>query len=132
MTMKNSFPKCSEIARYWWDKDKTEEVPWNSCIIDWGEPCCFACGEWSWTRNEKNLGKVEAWDSSNLDRAHIIPDSLGGSIEVSNFLLLCKDCHKQAPNTKSPELMFAWVKNKKRNDEFDIYANIQGLGTEEY
>lgn len=46
---------------------------------------------------------------ANLQRCHIIPDSLGGEDTPSNFLLLCSLCHNQAPNTLNPQAMFEYV-----------------------
>lgn len=45
-----------------------------------------------------------------LDRCHIIPDSLGGEDEPSNFVLLCSRCHLDNPNVMDKEIMWDWLR----------------------
>ena len=40
----------------------------------------------------------------NLQRCHIVPDSLGGQDAPSNIVLLCERCHIDGPNVTDPEL----------------------------
>lgn len=63
--------------------------------IDWAEAKerCWRCG-----------------CKRNLQRCHIIPDSLGGKDEPSNIVLLCKRCHAEGPNVTSPEIMWDWIR----------------------
>ncbi|MFI7321615.1 hypothetical protein [Streptomyces venezuelae] len=44
-----------------------------------------------------------------VDRAHAVPTSLGGSMDVRNFALLCPDHHRQAPDIADAEAFWAWV-----------------------
>ena len=46
-----------------------------------------------------------------LQRCHIIPDSLGGKDEPSNFVLLCAECHQEAPNVEDKQFMWDWIKS---------------------
>ncbi|GGT62656.1 hypothetical protein GCM10010272_00820 [Streptomyces lateritius] len=46
---------------------------------------------------------------SPVERAHVVPASLGGSMDVRNFALLCADHHKQAPDIADAEAFWAWV-----------------------
>jgi hypothetical protein len=46
---------------------------------------------------------------SPVERAHVVPASLGGSMDVRNFALLCVDHHKQAPDIADAEAFWAWV-----------------------
>ncbi|MGW0839504.1 HNH endonuclease signature motif containing protein [Streptomyces sp. NPDC002787] len=43
------------------------------------------------------------------ERAHVVPTSLGGSMDVRNFALLCSQHHKQAPDIADAEAFWAWV-----------------------
>ena len=52
-------------------------------LIDSDEPECFVCGT----------------SMDRLERAHIVPASLGGRDEPSNYVPLCPRCHRNAPNT---------------------------------
>jgi len=63
--------------------------------VDWAEAdqLCWRCG-----------------CKHNLQRAHIIPDSLGGKDTPDNIVLLCDRCHKEAPNVTDPEIMWDWIK----------------------
>ncbi|MGW5108789.1 HNH endonuclease signature motif containing protein [Nocardia sp. NPDC004123] len=43
------------------------------------------------------------------ERAHAVPASLGGSMDVRNFALLCAEHHRQAPDIADAEAFWAWV-----------------------
>lgn len=63
--------------------------------VDWAEAKerCWRCG-----------------CKRNLQRCHIVPDSLGGKDEPSNIVLLCERCHGEGPNVSSPEVMWDWIR----------------------
>ncbi|MFI1092894.1 HNH endonuclease [Streptomyces sp. NPDC020917] len=44
-----------------------------------------------------------------VERAHVVPTSLGGSMDVKNFALLCKDHHAEAPDVADAESFWAWI-----------------------
>lgn len=60
-----------------------------SCLVCWGTPA---------------------------ERAHAVPSSLGGSMDVRNFALLCAYHHKQAPDIADAEAFWAWVDYAERRD----------------
>ncbi len=62
----------------------------------------------------------------NLERCHIIPDSLGGEDTPSNYVILCKRCHLDNPNVADPEIMWDWLKAYKASF-YDTFWNIQGM-----
>ena len=49
-------------------------------------------------------------DMSKLYRCHIIPASAGGQDVPSNYVLLCRRCHEQAPNCTDKKIMMEWLK----------------------
>ncbi len=57
-----------------------------------------------------NCGEIK-----KVFRCHIVPSSRGGKDEPSNYVLLCKKCHEQAPNSSNPEIMWDWIKSNKKN-----------------
>ena len=63
--------------------------------VDWSEAHerCWRCG-----------------NKSNLQRCHIVPDSLGGLDHPSNLVLLCGRCHREAPNHTNPKYMWVWLR----------------------
>jgi ribosomal protein L37E len=63
--------------------------------VDWAEAHehCWRCGY-----------------KSQLERCHIVPDSLGGSNDPSNLVLLCRRCHREAPNVSDPRFMWIWIR----------------------
>lgn len=87
------------IVRYWEWRDVFD--------IDACEPSCFAC---SWSSRRKCHRK---WDSGHLERAHLIPDCLGGVDAPENLVLLCKRCHREAPMFDDPSLMIDWIRNRE-------------------
>jgi hypothetical protein len=81
-------------------------------VIDSGEPACFACGyyEEHWDRPDD---VKQRWNGAQLERAHILAESIGGSPDVENFLLLCRQCHRDAPMTNTPNLLLNWARNRE-------------------
>lgn len=86
----------AEIVEYW-----SKRVDDWDLTVEWGQAhkCCWRCGY-----------------ETPLERAHIIPDSLGGLDEPSNFVLLCTHCHASAPNVLDPEIMWDWLKAYSTNN----------------
>jgi len=86
--------------------------------IDFANPNCFACGQLpsqalGYAANKTNTPKGLKWsEKTRLQKAHVVPRSLGGNNEPSNFLLLCDICHKECPDIKDRELVLRWVKNR--------------------
>lgn len=80
----------SEIIAYW-----SKHVNESGLSVDWSEAenHCWRCG-----------------CKKNLERCHIIPNSLGGKDEPSNLVLLCKRCHAEDPNVADPEIMWDWIR----------------------
>ena len=114
-----------KIVEYW-----SKYVYEGDLGTDWDEAenRCWRCGV------ERKNG--------NLDRCHIIPEQtpFNGKDEPSNFVLLCKRCHKEAPDVPDPNIMFTWIKNTSCNfyDEFDFtliseaFKKIYGFTLGEY
>ena len=91
-----------QIADYWINNSDICETELN---FDWSDSHthCWNCGD----NKERSGGKV------NLERCHIIPNALGGEDVPSNYVLLCKDCHTDAPNVKSSKYMWEWILSNK-------------------
>jgi hypothetical protein len=105
---KEALPQRYEIALHWTILGARSPVR----VDDIGEPSCFACGFYDsgWDRNDR----VERrWNDSNLERAHVIAASQGGSCSVDNFVLLCANCHADAPMTLFAPTMFAWIRSRE-------------------
>lgn len=62
--------------------------------LDRKKPQCFACH-----------APFEDW-RKGLERAHIVAS---GEDTPSNFVLLCHDCHRNAPMTNNVDWMLEWV-----------------------
>lgn len=93
-TSKYRSSKRLAIVEYW-----AEARP--DWLIDISEPMCFACRYYQpgWA----------TWDTPRLENAHIIAKSIGGPDTPSNYLLLCKCCHVEAPMLDNREMMLEWV-----------------------
>lgn len=61
-------------------------------IIEGNEKTCFCCG-------------IEGY----IERAHIVPLSLGGTNSLDNLLLLCPKCHTESPDVIDARYMFEWL-----------------------
>ncbi|WP_063762324.1 HNH endonuclease [Streptomyces sp. NRRL F-5123] len=61
-----------------------------------------------------------------VERAHVVPASLGGSNDVRNFALLCPRHHREAPDVADAEAFWSWVDYACERDGHMKWA---GLGT---
>lgn len=107
--------KKKDIIEYWCDKAVTADgniVPdieeYFKCsvpmIYDCGESRCFACNK----------------EISTLERAHIVPLALGGQDTPKNYVLLCKECHKESPDCIEEEAMFQYIYQKRTNEDYNL------------
>ncbi|MGK5543946.1 HNH endonuclease [Streptomyces sp. URMC 127] len=52
-----------------------------------------------------------------VERAHVVPESLGGSNDVRNFALLCPRHHREAPDVADAEAFWSWVDYASERDD---------------
>lgn len=89
-------PKSKDIAAFWAEK---EDSPFE---VNFDSPSCFACGV--------DGGSLK-W--SGFERAHLVPYSITANNEMSNIVLLCKNCHHEAPDCVDPSYMIDFIVNKE-------------------
>lgn len=74
-----------------------------------------------WARHQHECGLSVDWAEAeklcwrcahkrNLQRCHIIPRALGGEEIPSNLVLLCAQCHAEAPNVADHNFMWVWLR----------------------
>lgn len=80
----------AEIVEYW-----AQHQSECGLSVDWAEAemLCWRCAH-----------------KRQLQRCHIVPRALGGSEEPSNLVLLCGQCHAEAPNVAEPDFMWTWLR----------------------
>lgn len=90
-----------QIADYWVENNNIDEQELN---FDWADAYthCWNCGDNKY-RTTTN--------KPSLERCHIIPHSLGGNDSPDNYVLLCKECHQEAPNIRNSNDMWDWIKS---------------------
>ena len=99
----------NQIAEYW--EGIIDECELN---FDWSDALehCWNCGN----------------TTKRAERCHIIPHALGGEDTPSNYVLLCKDCHEDAPDITDPDAMWNWIKsNKNPWGMYDTYNAFKAL-----
>jgi hypothetical protein len=109
-------PLKSEIAEYW----EALSSLYFRCVFDPGEPICWACGYFSQRYEstgegfDKNKDVFSYWNAHKyLERCHILPKVLGGCNCEANLVLLCKECHRESPDTANLELFAKWMANRQ-------------------
>ncbi|WP_436210545.1 HNH endonuclease [Bradyrhizobium sp. LjRoot220] len=136
----DDLPSKAEIFEYW--KGRLRGL---GCRIDWAEPGCWACGFRYGTRydvkgSQAGWDKVlRCWNSIPLQRCHIVARSLGGTNDISNLFLMCRECHDLAPNTSFPEIFFEWAsaqswdarESAKLSAAFDAFG-VSGVALEDF
>lgn len=90
-----SLPSRAAIAAHW----STVPIEWTDGTTHPMEHDVHAC--WACDLTTEDCGPLE--------RAHLVPRSLGGSDDASNLVLLCRSCHRKAPNTDDAAYMLEWV-----------------------
>jgi len=133
MPFTDDLPRKSQVFDHW--KERLGELGF---FVDWGEPGCWACGfhyddKYDITQSDARWDEIlGGWDRIPLQRCHIIPRSLGGTDDVSNLFLMCRECHDLAPNTSIPEVFFEWTRaqNHYRREfaKFRAASNSFGIG----
>ena len=109
----DDLPPKSKIFEHW-----TDRLGELGFLIDWGEPSCWACGfhydaKYDIRRSDASWDEIlSCCEKIPLQRCHIVPRSLGGTNEVSNLFLMCRECHDRAPNTCMPDVFFSWAKSQ--------------------
>ena len=58
----------------------------------------------------------DCWQRAPLERAHIVARSQGGTDEVENFVLLCRECHAAAPMVTDRAFMLRWCSGRAKRD----------------
>ncbi|MGP4052818.1 hypothetical protein [Streptomyces sp. 2A115] len=58
-----------------------------------------------------------------VERAHVVPSQLGGSMDVRNFALLCAAHHAEAPDVADAESFWAWVDYAELRDSPDKWLD---------
>lgn len=105
------------------DKPEQDSV---QVVYDWGEPCCWGCdkpilgvdkddkyAEYLSQNDYKRL-----WDhpsvKHNLNRCHMVAESLNGVDAPDNLFLLCYNCHSESPDTTNKEAFLRWVYSRRK------------------
>lgn len=110
-------PTKWEIAQHWANSpDRPTFAPMLEALTD---PCCFACG-WHSERWEHPPTPYSRWKRATLDRAHIVPSSLGGSDNLDNLILLCSPCHVESPDWADPSEMARWISDRPERGSKEV------------
>jgi hypothetical protein len=90
-----------------------------------------------WAKHQDECGLSVDWSEAEklcwrcahkrmLQRCHITPRSLGGSESPSNLVLLCAQCHAEAPNVADQEFMWTWLRAHAANF-YGTYWQLRGI-----
>lgn len=82
-----------DIVTYWRDRVDDSDM---GCCWSQAHECCWRCGR----RGKKQL-----------EKCHIIPhqEPFNGPDAPENFVLLCGDCHRDAPCINDPVYIWRWI-----------------------
>lgn len=100
-----------EIVEYW--ANNRDEC---GLSVDWAE-----AEELCWRCAQKRI----------LQRCHITLRSLGGSEDPSNLILLCAQCHSEAPNVADPNFMWTWLRAHTASF-YGTYWQLRGVREYEF
>jgi hypothetical protein len=85
-----------QIVEYWQNVMPYPETDLN---FDWSDAgiVCWNCGT----------------ITNHVQKCHIIPHMLGGEDTPSNYVLLCGECHLEAPDIEDSNAMWEWIKSNR-------------------
>lgn len=78
------------------NQSRSRQIGSRRFLIDDPLNECWGCGEFA-----------------PLQRSHIVARSRGGTVDPTNFLLLCDSCHRQQPDLVAPETLWEWLLERK-------------------
>ena len=95
----------NKIVEYWRDNTHINIFPyWKDA-----ETQCWRCG-YKFTKD--------------LQRCHIIPRALGGSDSADNLILLCRNCHREAPDVNDSAFMLRWLEATMHCHEIRVFQEV--------
>jgi hypothetical protein len=106
-------PTRWQVVTYWHSPEGQARLPSSALDAQDGEPACMACGKPGSDRAGP-AALPQQWNRSGLNRAHLIPHTLGGPFTAANVVLLCDLCHLESePLARlfGPEAVLRWVGN---------------------
>lgn len=98
-------------------------------VVDWCEPACFACGyfqgRWDdvapWDEGVQgptpDAVLNRRWTQSRLQKAHLVGEQFGGPNTADNYAMLCRRCHRDAPDVPDTRTMVRWI---ARRDPYTV------------
>ena len=103
---RRGMPDKRDIFAYWCDHEKFVELD----ITVGNSDCCMACGFHFY-----------------VERCHLKAVSNGGSNDVSNLHILCKNCHTES-EMLNKEYYWIWLKEKNKKFEFSAFRQTDLVG----
>jgi len=93
----------NKVIRHWAENNKQLIIEYG---LDIGDHC-WACGY-----------------DDNLNICHIKPKMLGGDENPDNLVILCRDCHNEAPTSGGVHGMLLFTQFKPSSIVYDLYDGI--------
>ena len=103
-----NLPSRQQIFNHWYDHKKFVELE----IQVGNSDCCMACGF-----------------DYYVERCHLKAVSIGGSDDVSNLHILCKNCHVESENLNE-KWYWIWLQNKNKNFKLSVFNQTDIVGRE--
>jgi len=107
-TMKRPSNKTTKKQILEYHYENTNECGMGADASEWHSHC-WRCGH-----------------ERDTQRCHIIPYALGGEDIASNYVLLCEDCHSEAPNVNDKDYMMEWIKRTSIST-YNCYWDVRNI-----
>ena len=90
--MSNAFFR--QCVSYW-----SSRIDESDIGSDWSDATerCWRCGQ----------------QTKSLQKCHILAKQFGGVMSPNNVILLCRECHDEAPDVIDPGEVWRWIKHTK-------------------
>ena len=97
----------------------------HSQIVEWGMRNIDECG-YGVDASEMDKRCWRCGYETSTERCHVIPHSLGGKDEPSNYRLFCHDCHLEQPNVNDYDATDNWVRETNVGT-YDVFWEIREI-----
>jgi hypothetical protein len=102
---------------------QTQLMPLREIVAYWSQRECESGLAVDWAEAHERCWRCAY--KSRLQRCHIVPASRGGTATPDNLVLLCRRCHREAPNVPDARFMWIWLRATCVSF-YDLYWTARG------
>jgi len=84
----------------------------RECVDFWSSRVCETEIGCDWSDAEEHCWRC-GYETKKLQKCHVVAKQFGGSLSPENVVLLCRECHDEAPDVTDSSEMWRWIKETR-------------------